>query len=114
MTKKQRHSIHVFIAEKVMGWKPSPGRLPGKGQFCEEVFAGRLSVWIEDAFWSPSDDPTQAMMVLEKCAEHTFPGEMGILKDKGYFEVSLLGYGPVARARTLPEAICLFAKEVFQ
>jgi hypothetical protein len=63
--------------------------------------------------FQPSTDPAAAMMVLEKCGTKTEPHEcmyMGMIDGEW-----IVGHSAVeASASTLPLAICLFAKQLFE
>jgi hypothetical protein len=133
MKDKELRELDAWIAKHVFGCKPKPIRIKD----------GRKTIRVEyhclcnpshAVGWSQifkySTDPAAAMMVLEKCCEHnthgnyccvtkSLPCDSMIDKKNGHWNVGVLDgegmhiFGTSGNAKTLPLAICLFAKKLF-
>lgn len=113
MTPKQRHELHLFIAEKVMGFK----EIYKDGRDKKEP---KLQVWFDGRLitFTPTTDYAQALQVLEKCLQKPAISDTVISYLAGTFWVRttvkkenwIYAQG---ESRTIPESICLFAKELF-
>ena len=114
MSEQEMREMDAFCAEKVMGWVVGTGMV-GQ-QVCRDK-EGKLTY----VNFMPSEDRSTAMEVLEKCAKcRTVAVNLG---EDGKFAIGFVqrdsfGLGfcitDVLESDTLPLAICLFAKKLFE
>ena len=96
---KELRELDLFCAEKVMGWTAMPGYRNVKAE----------------AF-HPTTNDADAMAVFRKCGEKYY-GSIAIHFENGEWSVGQAYEGPnaiKAKGPTLPLAICLFAKRLFE
>lgn len=113
MTTRQKRSLDAWIAKHVMGWKRVDGEAFQWGQFT--VDSNRI-VHADPVYgqFCPTSDRADAMMVLEKVHEKVHRGVTTAKTPDGkYLAYTKTSYG-LHQADTLPLAICLLAKEVFE
>lgn len=130
MTDKQLRELDAWIAEHVMGWKRVEKFVDLSSSHFNVRDDGEVLAygWPENLgiTFAPTTDPAAAMAVLEKCAEKAYaciqktrPGDSTLDRVHGHYNVRKLDRtgmwepGIIANAKTLPLAICLFAKKVF-
>lgn len=120
-TEKELRELDLFCAIKVFGYTKCRTGFRLNASDGRTYYDGASLLWWADdcgaqsACWSPTTDPAAAMAVLEKCAEKTESSEclyLGIVGKE--WVVGLESMQIEAVARTLPMAICLFAKKICQ
>jgi len=124
---KELRELDACIAEHVMGWTKVAGTnsLDHPGRFT--VLADRIligqNMGARIIEYNPTADPAAAMAVLEKCVakcdESGDSVDISISTPDGGFEVGRMQVGFEwnielnTKSKTLPLAICLFAKQLF-
>lgn len=121
---KELRELNVFCAERVMGWRRVKRDMTRDNDFI--VHGGDvLHRLIEGAslhIFKPTTNPGDAMLVLQKCADKCEADKMAIVieKDGSDWIVCAMFFGSnyessfEAKADTLPRAIALFSKALFQ
>lgn len=127
MTEREQHKLHLFLAQKVMGWKMREGYSKRfiAGQFQNE--GDYIKVCLDDGtddppitVWAPTTDYAQALQVLERCLQcpHTSDSAASFLNGNYWLRANILKeknwQHAEGQAPTLPEAICLFAEQLYR
>ena len=117
MNEKELRELDSWIAESIMGCKKVWILRDLKDfTFIESKDSGVLLLLPSSKNilpFKPTTDPAAAMMVLEKCCEQEKGTSIAIHK-RGEWAVCSVGRTPnMSHAKTLPLAICLFAKKLF-
>lgn len=116
---KEFLNLDAWIAEHCMGWRQGKvSELDDLGVFAlrhDTIYIHNRGNSVKE--FRPSTDPAAAMMVLEKCLENV---EVQIHhEDEGGYSVMCENSfkGPIEAhtdsPKTIPLAICLFAKQLF-
>lgn len=97
MITEEMRELDAWIAEHVMGWHISRY---GQGSYIHN-------------HWQPTESPSDAMAVLERCAEKC---PVAIDKNRTGWTVCRIDHltaTQLTHGDTIPLAICLFARKVF-